>query len=262
MTRPTVLIRGAGEQATGTAVRLFRAGYKVILTELPFPLAIRRTVAFSEAVFNHNCRVEDIIGTLAEETKNIQKIWACGEIPVVVDPTNTLKNDLHPDIIVDAILAKINTGTTISDAPLVIALGPGFTAGKDAHAVVETNRGHFLGRVYWNGSAQPDTGIPGDIVGARSDRVIHCSEQGVFMNAVNIGDYVNPGTVIGYFNNTSVLATISGTIRGLLKEGIEVPKNTKIADIDPRAQKIFCDFVSDKALAIGGGVLEAILSRF
>lgn len=262
MTRPIVLIRGAGEQASGTAVRLFRAGYKIVLTELPEPLAIRRTVAFSEAVFNKICRVEDIVGRLITRPEELEIAWENKQIPIFIDPNNNLKEYSHPEVIVDAIMAKRNTGTGIDDASLVIALGPGFTAGSDVHAVVETNRGHFLGRVYWSGSAQADTGIPGDIVGARSDRVIHCTEQGRFKNVLNIGDHVNTGTLIGYFNNSEITATLSGTIRGLLRNDIEVQKNTKIVDIDPRDKKVYCDFVSDKALAIGGGVLEAISVRF
>lgn len=262
MTRPTILIRGAGEQATGTAARLHRAGYKIILTELQKPLAIRRTVAFSEAVFMNTCVVEDILGRLILRPEDTKTCWDLNEIPIFIDPENKIKDQTQPDVIVDAIMAKKNTGTSIHDASLVIALGPGFTAGLDVHAVVETNRGHFLGRVYWNGSAQADTGIPGDIVGARADRVIHCIEQGQFTNVLNIGDHVNTGDVIGYFNNSEVKATISGTIRGLIKEGIQVPQNTKIIDIDPRDQKVYCDFISDKALAISGGVLEAISARF
>jgi xanthine dehydrogenase accessory factor len=256
-----VLIRGAGDLATGVAARLWRAGLRVVLTELEKPLTVRRTVAFSEAVYEGETTVEELTARRVESAAHVETAWRENVIPVIVDPQAQSLAVLRPRVVVDAILAKRNLGTRIDAAPLVIGLGPGFTAGQDVHAVVETQRGHYLGRVLWQGSAQPDTGVPGEVQGIGQERVIYSPADGVFQHrqAMGIGAMVNQGDIVGLVGQTPVAAPFSGVVRGLIHDGVCVQAHVKIGDIDPRGNVDYCSTISDKALAVGGGVLEAIL---
>ena len=252
-----VVVRGAGDLATGVIVRLHRAGYKVIALETERPTVIRRTVSFAEAVYEGGITVEGIRGTLVSGKAGILRALDEGDVPVVVDPALEVLSSFHPAILVDAIIAKRNLGTRKDMAPFVIALGPGFTAGLDADAVIETKRGHTLGRVIYHGTAIPNSGVPGNIAGYAEERVIHSPSAGIFRGVKAIGDIVRKGDVIAYAGSTPVLATIDGKLRGLLHDGLEVPEGFKIADIDPRGEKADHTTISDKARAIAGGVLEA-----
>jgi len=254
-----VLIRGAGDLASGVAYRLHRAGMRVVMTEVPQPTAIRRAVAFAEAVYEGQQTVEGITARLVEGVEGIEAAWQKGEIPVLVDPEARIREELHPDVLVDAIMAKRNTGTRITDAPIVIALGPGFTAGVDCHAVIETNRGHFLGRVILEGSAEPNTGVPGEVGGQTAKRVLRAPTDGVFHALRRIGDFVEEGEVVAQVDGEPVRSRLKGVLRGILHDGLQVRKGMKVGDVDPRGEREHCFTISDKALAIGGGVLEAIL---
>ena len=257
-----VIIKGAGDLATGVAARLWRSGFPVIMTEIDRPLTVRRTVALSEAIYEGNARVEDLTARRVEDLSAIGSVLDEGTISVVADPGAELVHEIRPFVVVDAIMAKRNTGTNISDAPLVVGLGPGFTAGKDVHAVVETNRGHNLGRVIWQGAAEPNTGVPGQIKGFGARRVIRAPVQGIFRGILHIGDDVKEGEdIVGYVGNTPVPAPLDGILRGLLHDGVTVQMDMKIGDVDPRGTRNHCWTISDKALAIGGGVLEAILMK-
>lgn len=258
-----VLVRGAGEMATGVAHRLHRSRFKVVMLEIPHPLAVRREVSFCEAIYDGEKEVEGIRAKFIEEPKRIPEVWEEAKIPLLIDPEGEkTRRFLKPDVLVDAILAKKNLGTAIGDAPLVIGLGPGFRAGKDVHVVIETNRGHDLGRVIFHGSAEPDTGIPGDIAGYTVERVLRSAKAGIFHLLRNIGDHVPKGTVVARVDDFPVIAQITGTVRGLLRDGMEVKKGMKVGDIDPRGKREHCFSISDKARAIAGGVLEAILFHF
>jgi len=255
-----VLIRGAGDLASGIALRLRHAKFDVVMTEIAEPTTIRRTVAFSDAVSNGEATVEDVRAILAETEEDVRKAVSNGLIPVLVDPAASCKEWLRPDVLVDAILAKRNLGTAITDAPVVIGVGPGFTANVDCHACVETMRGHTLGRVIREGSPLPNTNIPGLIGGYAGERVMRAPADGPFESVRKIGDFVKEGDIVGYVNGEPMKATLSGVIRGLIRDGVTVRKGMKSGDVDPRSEVSYCDLVSDKALAIGGGVLEAILS--
>lgn len=253
-----VLIRGAGDLASGVALRLYRAGFRVVMTDLARPTAIRRTVAFSQAIALGETSVEGVTARRAT-VETVPELLSRGEIPVLIDPEAGCRNVLKPDVLVDAILAKRNLGTAITDAPVVIALGPGFIAGVDCHAVVETMRGHTLGRVIWDGPALPNTNIPGLIGGFAGERVLRAPADGVFQPALEIGAMVQAGDVAGYVGGAPMVSTIAGVLRGILPPDTPVRKGMKSGDVDPRGKLDHCYTVSDKALAIGGGVLEAIL---
>ena len=255
-----VLIRGAGDIASGIALRLYRAGLSVVMTDLEQPTAIRRTVCFSQAILLGQVTVEDVTARAAS-LPQVEAILAAGEIPVLADSQCRCRETLRPDVLVDAILAKKNLGTRITDAPAVIAVGPGFTAGVDCHAVVETMRGHTLGRVIWDGSALPNTNIPGLIGGFAGERVLRAPCDGVFRQVLDIGAQVQAGDIAGYVEDQPVTCTISGVLRGILPSGVTVFRGMKSGDVDPRCQPDFCRLASDKALAVGGGVLEAILQK-
>lgn len=254
-----VLIRGAGDIATGIALRLHRAGMQVVMTDLSQPTAIRRTVCFSQAIVLGETCVEDVTARFAADPAQVETIWAAGEIPVLADPEGECRKILHPDAMVDAILAKRNLGTNITDAPVVIGIGPGFTAGEDCHAVVETMRGHTLGRVIYRGSPIPNTNIPGLIGGFAGERVLRAPCDGVFRQMLEIGAVVKSGDVAGIVNDQPMRCTIDGVLRGILPEGTPVYAGMKSGDVDPRCKVEYCYSASDKALAVGGGVLEAIL---
>lgn len=268
-----VLIKGAGDLATGIACRLRNSGYDILMTEIAVPTTVRRTVAFSRAVYEGRCVIEGIEGVLIENQdmqREIQTVQDAGKIAVIVDKDAKVAADYHPEVIVDAILAKKNLGTEITDAPLVIGVGPGFTAGEDVHAVIETKRGHDLGRVIYRGSAIPNTGIPGDIGGYTVERLIKAAAEGIFCPIASIGEQVEKGQAVaevetrteGMLQGNAVriqsYAQMSGIVRGMLQVGVPVTKGMKVGDIDARCEISHCYSVSDKARAIGGGVLEAI----
>ncbi len=255
-----VLIKGAGDIATGIALRLYRSGLQVVMTDLPQPTAIRRTVSFSQAVVEGAFAVEGVWARRCE-VRDVQKVLQAGEIPVLADPDCRCREVLCPDVLVDAILAKRNLGTNITDAPAVIAVGPGFTAGVDCHAVVETMRGHDLGRVIYCGSAQPNTAVPGLIGGYAGERVLRAPKDGIFRLRLEIGTPVEPGDVAGEVDGEPMVCTIGGILRGILPDGTPVHAGMKAGDVDPRCEPSHCSRVSDKALAAGGGVLEAILQK-
>lgn len=254
-----VIIKGAGDLATGVAARLWRSGFPVMMTEIETPLAVRRTVSLSEAIYGGVTQVEDLVARRVEGPSEITSALDQGMIPVMVDPAAEIVHEMKPFVLIDAIIAKKNIGTHINDAPFVIGLGPGFTAGKDVHAVIETNRGHNLGRVIWQGEAEPNTGVPGEIKGFGAKRVIRAPDQGVFRGIHRIGDRVREGDIVANIGKTPVPAPLTGILRGLLHDGVPVHMNMKSGDIDPRGIEDHCWTISDKALAIGGGVLEAIL---
>ena len=254
-----VLIRGAGDLASGIALRLFRSGLSVAMTDLPRPTAIRRTVAFSEAIVHGETEVEGVVARRVETAAEALETLKKGTIPVLADPECTCRYELNPDVVVDAILAKRNLGTMIADAPIVIGVGPGFTAGTDCHAVVETMRGHTLGRVIYVGNALPNTNIPGLIGGFAGERVLRAPADGTFSAAASIGDVVSEGDTVGFVAGLPMKCTISGVLRGLIADGTTVHRGMKSGDVDPRGEVSYCQTASDKALAIGGGVLEAIL---
>ena len=253
-----VIIRGGGDLATGAALRLRRSGIEVAICEAPTPTSIRRTVCFSEAVRLGETVVEGITARRAE-IEEIPELLEEGIVPVLVDPEGACIEALEPDAVADLILAKRNLGTTIDMAPVVVAAGPGFTAGVDCHAVVETMRGHYLGRVIYEGSALPNTNIPGLIGGYAGERVLRAPADGVFQGVLRIGDQVEPGDVAGYVAGEPMVCTIGGILRGLLADGVPVKRGMKSGDVDPRCKPDHCLCASDKALAVGGGILEAIL---
>ena len=254
------LIRGAGDIASGAAMRLWRCGIDVGMTDLARPTAIRRTVAFSDAIVHGETTVEGLRAVRAENAAEAKKLLREGSLPVLADPECACREELAPDALVDAILAKRNLGTKIDDAPIVVGVGPGFTAGEDCHAVVETMRGHTLGRVIYSGSALPNTNIPGLIGGFAGERVLRAPADGIFVQKLEIGASVHTGDVAGTVNGVPMLCQINGMLRGILPDGTPVTRGMKSGDVDPRGKREYCDLVSDKALAIGGGVLEAILS--
>lgn len=254
-----VYMRGAGDIATGIALRLHRAGFEVVMADIAQPTCIRRTVAFCEAIRLGEVRVEGVCARLANDPHEARAIVASGDVAVVVDPAAEMLGELRADAVVDAILAKRNLGTAIDMAPVVVGVGPGFTAGVDCHAAVETKRGHYLGRAIYEGSPIPDTGIPGVIGGHGAERVLRAPADGVFEPVASIGDVVRAGDVVARVDGKAMVATIDGVLRGLLAPGIHVARGMKSGDVDPRGERAFCDTVSDKASAVGGGVLEAIL---
>lgn len=254
-----VVIRGAGDLASGIALRLHHAKFRVVMTDLPHPTAIRRTVCFSQAILYGKMTVEDVTAERAATPAAAEEITRRGNIAVLADPEAACVRALHPDVLVDAILAKRNLGTRRTDAPVVIGVGPGFTAGLDCHAVVETMRGHTLGRVITDGSPLPNTNIPGLIGGFAGERVLRAPADGVFRATAQIGDMVKQNDIVGYVAQTPMRCQLDGVLRGLLADGTPVHRGMKAGDVDPRGEKSYCHLVSDKALAIAGGVLEAIL---
>jgi xanthine dehydrogenase accessory factor len=225
-------------------------------------VAVRRKVSFCEAVYDGHALVEGVESLLIQKAHDVYSVWDKGKIPVLVDPGCESKNLIRPDVIVDAILAKKNIGTSLDDAPLVIALGPGFEAKRDADFVVETNRGHYMGRILDSGSAEPDTGIPGSVQGITSDRVLRAPADGLWENRMDIGSPVEKADIIGSVAGVPAKALINGVLRGMIRPGITVKTGYKIGDIDPRGKKEFCYSISEKALAVGGGVLEGILRAY
>jgi xanthine dehydrogenase accessory factor len=255
-----IAIKGAGEMASAVAWRLYMANLRrIFMLESDRPLAVRRAVSFCEAVYDGKKEVEGVKALFAPTSDEIKKYWADDKIAVVADPHWRILEKLKADVVVDAILAKKNLGTNLNEAELVIGLGPGFSAGKDVHWVIETNRGHNLGRIITSGAAEPNTGIPGSIGGFAEERVLRAPGVGKFVAQKKIGDYVRQGDIIGRVDKSEVEARIDGVLRGLIRTESRVRQGLKIGDIDPRGEVNYCTTISDKARAISGSVLEAIL---
>lgn len=256
-----VLIRGAGEMASGVAHCLFKSGFKVCLVEISRPIAVRRMVSFCEAIYDREKTVEGVTAIRIDEPKEVFSVWEEGKLSLMVDPENNIKDYLKPHVLIDAILAKRNVGTKITDAPLVVGLGPGFKGGKDVHVVIETNRGHNLGRLILEGEAEPNTGVPGVIAGFGAERVFRAPRDGIFRVFKDIGNMVAAGETVAQVESEPIRANISGIIRGLLRDGTKVTKGLKAGDIDPRGERSYCTKISEKARSLGGSVLETILSH-
>ena len=256
-----VVLRGAGDLGSGVAYRLYKAGYAVVMTELPHPLFVRRAVSFGNAVYtpDHLMTIEGISARhVPDDREIILDRISNDEIAIV---TSAIWRDLPTDVVIDARVAKRNIDTRLNDAPLVIALGPGFTAGEDCHAVIETNRGHYLGRVIWQGSAEPNTGLPGTIQGKQATRVLRAPCAGYLKPCFTIGDKIQTGDIIATVEDHPIIANFDGVLRGLVHESVPVTAGFKVGDLDPRGLVEYCFTISDKALSIGGGVLEAILHK-
>lgn len=262
-----VLIRGGGDLASGVAWRLFRAGLHLIITELPQPLAVRRTVSFAEAIYAGAITIEGVTGRRATNLSDAFEISARNEIPVLVDPQASLLQQLpnrdtqRKVILIDARMIKSSPESERPPADLVIGLGPGFDAGRNCDVVIETKRGHSLGRANWQGRAEGDTGIPESVAGRNHERVLRAPTNGLLIGQAEIGDLLQVNQPVADVSGTAVLSPFTGVLRGLIHPGISVHKGLKIGDVDPRIEPQYCWLVSDKSLAVGGGVLEAIFSR-
>ncbi|WP_312906752.1 selenium-dependent molybdenum cofactor biosynthesis protein YqeB [Tissierella praeacuta] len=255
----TIIIRGGGDIATGIGYRLYMAGFKVVILDIEKPLAIRRKVSFCEAIYMGEISVEGVKAVLAKNLDEIYNTINRGAIPVYVDEKGEIINRLNSIAVVDSILAKKNLGTTKNMAPITIGVGPGFEAGVDVDLVVETKRGHFLGKVIHNGKAENNTGIPGDVMGYKEERIIRASANGIFKSYYDIGSKIEAGEIVGETGGIKIPAKISGILRGIIKEGLYVKEGLKIGDIDPRGIEDYAYTISDKARAVGGGVLEGIM---
>jgi len=252
----TIIVRGGGDIATGVVQKFFRAGFKVLVLEIEIPTAIRRSVALCEAVYDGTTKVEDMMCRKISNSKEAKNCWNKGIIPLLVDPSGNTIAEIKPAAVIDAIIAKHNTGTNKSMADITIALGPGYNAGEDVHAVIETKRGHDLGRLILKGSAKPNTGVPGEIAGESSRRVVYAPAYGIIKHKKQIGSIVKQGETLFTIDDTEIEAPISGILRGLIREGININKGMKTADIDPRKDADW-KTISDKARCIGGAALEA-----
>ncbi|MCB2190187.1 MAG: EF2563 family selenium-dependent molybdenum hydroxylase system protein [Deltaproteobacteria bacterium] len=257
-----VLIRGAGEMASGVAYRLAHSGFHVLITEISTPLAVRRAVCFSEAVYDGSKIVEGRTARLIQNPEEASELWAKSELPVLVDPDMTCRAALRPMVIVDALLAKRNTGLHKTMAPLTIGLGPGFHVPDEVDLAVETNRGHNLGRLISLGSPEPNTGVPGKIAGYTSQRVLRAPADGTFESDLALGDRVRAGQVVASVKGQTITAQVDGVLRGLLRPGARVNQGTKVGDVDPRGQLEYLHTISEKARAVGGSVLEGIMATF
>ena len=254
-----VVIKGAGDLATGVAVRLKNSGFDIMMLETACPTTVRRKVAFSPVVYQGEQIVEGVRGVLVKSCDEAKKIISKGNIPVMVDPKAECLAEMNPDVLVDAIIAKYNVGTSINDCRVVIGLGPGLVAGKDCHCVIETKRGHNLGRCLYEGAAAPNTGIPGNIEGFTAERILRAPDEGFFEPLNDIGDMVKKGQTVAMVNGKPVVSKLDGVVRGMLQKGVKVHTGMKSGDVDPRGNKEYCVTISDKGRAIAGGVLEAIL---
>ncbi len=267
MFKPKIIVRGGGDLATGVVHRLWSAGFNVLVLECARPAAIRRQVALCEAVYQGTAQVEGMRGVLIQDAEEAALHFQRGEVPVLVDPQAACSKSFAPDILIDAVIAKRNTGMTMDMAELTIALGPGFIAGEDVHAVVETKRGHNLGRIIRSGSAAPNSGIPGNIGGYTAERVLHAPCGGVLHIVRGIGALVEKGEVIAEIladggSTVLVQASLRGIVRGMIRDGFMVTRGFKIADIDPRREELAnCFTISDKARCIAGSVLELVCAH-
>ena len=256
-----VLIRGGGDLASGVAARLHRAGMEILIAELPQPLVVRRKVAFAEAVYSGSSTVEEITAVRVESGEDIQPVFLRGEIVVMVDPGLDQLQTFYPDVLVDARMKKSPPGTRKDTASLVVGLGPGFNAGLNCHAVIETMRGHSLGRVIWQGPPLADTGIPEVVEDHQGERVLRAPRDGKVVAHAKICNRLAEGDLIAEVDGKKIRAPFKGILRGLVMEGLEVKAGMKVGDIDPRDEETYCVTISDKSLSVGGGVLEAILSK-
>lgn len=257
-----IVIKGAGEMASGIAARLYRAGFRrMVMVEIPEPVAVRRMVSFCEAVYDGEKEVEGIAAVCAPCRKDVELAWQARKIPVCVDPEWKTITWMKPKATVDAVLAKRNLGTRIDEAETVVALGPGFRAGVDAHYVIETNRGHDLGRVLAEGEAEANTGVPAMIGGYAAQRVVRAPVAGEMRETVEIGELVKKGDVLCRVGEVAVRAGIDGVVRGMIREGIEVGEGMKLGDVDPRGKRENCFTISEKARALGGAVLEVVCAQ-
>ena len=260
MNGEVVIVRSGGDIASGVIQKLHRVGFRVLVLEVEKPTSIRRTVCFSEAVYNGKMELEGITAVLAKNIVEIYQAWANDYVPVIIDPKGEYIEKFKPIAVVDSIIAKHNTGLNMKLAPITIGIGPGFIAGKDCNVVIESNRGHNMGRLIFEGSAESNTGVPGNIAGYTIERVLKASADGVITTKYNIGDLIKAGDVIASVNSTNIISQIDGIVRGLIREGTYVTKGFKVGDIDPRVGELNnCYTVSDKARAMGGAVLEAIM---
>lgn len=250
------IVRGGGDLGTGVIYRLWRAHFKVLVLEIERPLVVRINVSAANAIFCGETEIEGM------RIKRIDSPAAFNrksdDIEIIVSPGVELIEKLRPQVLIDAIMAKRNTGTVKDMTPIVIGVGPGFTAPEDVHAVVETKRGHYLGRAIYNGTAIANTGIPGIIKGYGTERLLRAPAEGYVTPICAIGDTVVKGETIAHIRDLPVSAQIDGVLRGLIHPSVFVRSGTKIGDIDPSGEKEHCWTITDKALAIGGGVLEAI----
>ena len=254
-----IVVRGGGDIATGTIHRLHNCGFSVLVLEVNKPSSIRRKVSFSEAVYDKEITIENVSAKYVETLEEANLCFSNRIIPVMVDETAKILEKIQPKVVIDAILAKKNIGTSRTMADITIGLGPGFRAGEDVDAVIETMRGHNLGRIIYEGVAMENTGVPGNIGGFTKERVIYSPVAGIIKNQKDIGDLVEPGEIIAYVNESPILASIPGVLRGIIRDGYSVTKGFKIADIDPRySEKDNCYTISDKARCIAGSVLEAM----
>ena len=261
---PFILILGGGDLASGVALRLKRVGINILVSETAQPLAVRRLVSFAEAVYRGTFSVEGVTAQSVQNPNEIKSVMHQGDIPVIVEPNYDVIRShpqLSPVAIIDARMTKRTPKIRMDSAPLVIGLGPGFSAGQNCHAAIETNRGHFLGRVIWDGATEADTGIPGTVEKHQSDRVLRAPVDGLFHSKVDIGHLVRKGQLVASVDDELIVAPFDGVVRGLLHDGLRVSRGLKIGDIDPRQEPRYASQVSEKSLAIGGGVLEALLTR-
>jgi xanthine dehydrogenase accessory factor len=258
---PIVIVRGGGDIATGVAARLHRAGFAVVVTEIAVPLAVRRLVAFAEAIYAGKTSVEEIKARRVEDAGAAKLALSEKVVPVIVDPPAEIRHTLPPLALIDGRMVKRPSDLSLDAVPMIIGLGPGFMAGMDCHAVVETNRGHHMGRVFWEGSAQDDTGIPEKVAGHDVDRVLRAPASGRFEGMRPLASVVAKGTAVGKVGGVPVHAPFTGTLRGLLHDGLHIDAGAKVGDLDPRCDPTYCYQISDKSLAVGGGVLEALLSQ-
>ena len=258
---PIVLIRGGGDLASGVALRLHHAGFQVLITELPQPLVVRRLASFAQVVFDGYYQLEDVEGQLVADETSALAVMSADKVAVMVDPKAEIRGKLPLFALVDARMTKSAPEFGLDVAPRVIGLGPGFSAGVNCHAVVETNRGPYLGRVFWQGQAEPNSGVPESVRGFDVERVLYSPCDGVLLEQASIGDILEAGQPIAVVDGTLVTAKFKGVLRGLIHSGLQVKKGLKIGDLDPRCNTKICTLASDKALAIGGGVLEALLSQ-
>lgn len=260
-----VLIRGGGDLASGVALRLHHCGMRIVITELEQPLVIRRSVSFAEAIYESEVQVEDVSAERITSISELKGVWQKGNIPVLIDPDCKILDQLKQtsikvSILIDGRMLKSPPELGLDSAPLVIGLGPGFVAGENCHAVIETNRGHYLGRVIWNGSSLPNTGVPEGFGDEYRERVLRAPKDGEFLAHSEICEKLKTGDLVAEIGGEKILAPFDGVLRGLLHSGLQVEKGFKIGDIDPRNDPTYCQLVSDKSLAIAGGVLEAILA--
>ncbi len=262
LSKLVALIKGGGEAASAVAHRLACSGLRVCLTETPFPQAVHRGTTFCEAIYDGEKEVEGVVAKLITLPEQAFELWAQNKIPIIVDPESLIKDFLHPSVLIDAIMSKRNLGTKISDAPLVIGIGLGLRAGRDVHIVIETNYSENLGKAILQGEAESDTGIPMDIGGFTFERVVHAPMDGRLLTLKRLGDSTCAGEIIAFVAGHSVKAEIDGILRGLLRDGIEVKKGTKLGEIDPQGTKEVCYTIRPKMRAIADGVLKAILMNY